>query len=830
MKIVLIILFILLLLSPIYPQQEKKENIVEEVTVEWWVVPLFAVDQSGQSILDLKKTDIELTVNTKPVQDFILLKKVFSVSEAPTGTEGEKTPGTPPTYERKKNIFLLFDTALSTKASTEASKAIAQKIIRQAEKNSRFFVMTIEPFGGLMYVGGQTSDKDRVMDIIDQRVKGKANSRVPEPEEVILQVIADRGEKYSAEDIPFLQSSVSKYYKRKTKNFAQAFESLYYTLNSVRDNKFIYLFTEGISSAIQDADKGDHSMYEKYMKDMADYLGKSGSILFVINPFSGAGYDLSESSGKDSLRFLARESGGKYLEGGDEKLLAKVENFHQAYYEIAFPAVPTPPGGVLHISLQPTRQDLEIHSLQVAEKSRDYSQMAPVEREILAINLVTDNPLFKSELVYNNAEIKKISKRKSKVTYQVMLPEQYMNRTLDLYKVWTPQAAADKIDETYLSTGRGIRVEKESLQTRQEALKITFKEVKPGEDTYFALIDGKQKSVLVYGMKKEKPEIYALSSPTQEEWATKETIEKEKIAGKQPGAGIQLDQLLKGTALYCEKLKKAAFHYLCKEKIVESQEPLTYSADIEKDVAVTIPSTDFNVLAKPIVERESAEPTKIRKNQFNYRLIKAGDRVKEERESFQEKEKKGSAAEIDNPSREAQVKEPAAGTVDEILKHIRFVSSKAIFGPLTLLSAERQDKYHFRLLGHQELDKRPTAIVEAYPRDEKDAYFLYGKIWIDTENFSILRIKANPNSILGNERLKKLADELNTRIVLELETEFAKSRDGIRFPTQIHFTERYKGGPFITKYRGSKDWLRTETYTTYYDYVFFNVDMDVVYK
>lgn len=64
MKIVLVALFIflLLLMSPVFSQQKK---IVEEVSVDWWVVPIFAVDKSGQPVLDLKESDIELKVDKK---------------------------------------------------------------------------------------------------------------------------------------------------------------------------------------------------------------------------------------------------------------------------------------------------------------------------------------------------------------------------------------------------------------------------------------------------------------------------------------------------------------------------------------------------------------------------------------------------------------------------------------------------------------------------------------------------------------------------------------------------------------------------------------------
>lgn len=799
MKRVLVALFIFLflLLFPLFSQQKK---IVEEVSVDWWVVPIFAVDKSEQPVLDLKESDIELKVDNKKIKTFELVKRSFTVSEKPAEYEKERA-GVPPALVRKKNVFLLFDTALSSTASTDAAKMIAQRMINQAEPDTRFFIMTIEPFAGLTYAGSETSDKKRLMDIIKKKVKGKPNSRVPNPGEIVVQM-GGKASKYGPEDIPFLRGSASKYYKRKSKSFAHSFESLYYALNTIKDNKFIYLFTEGISNAIQEAESGDRSMYQQYLSEMADYLGRSGSVLFIINPFGSLAADQASISGENSLRFLSQKSGGKYLEGSDKKLMAKIESFNRAYYEIAFPAVPKSKEGILRISINPKRKDIEVHTLKTTEKSRQYSRMKTMEQEVLALNLVSGNPLYKTDVSSQPAEIIKESKKKKRTTYQVNIPDRFMNRSLDLYKIWTNPS--------------DTRVEKESLRTNKKRVKITFKNVKPNDETFFALISGEQKSALVLEMKREKQETYAFSLPKQtEEWATKELMEKEKQTGKLSKT-IELDELLRGAAQYCEKLKKVAFHYLCKEKIVETQEPLSLGADAQRDVASN-PYGSAYARASGWVQREIIDQTKIQKNEYNYRLKKIGDQVKEEREVM-----------VDNTG-ENETPSLVIIDINDIRKSIRFLSSKAVFGPITLLDAQRQNSYDFRLLGYQELKGRPTTIIEAYPKNEKDSQFIYGKIWIDREDFSILKIKANPNSILGYDKLKKLADELNTRLFLDLETEFFTYRDGIRFPTQIHFEENYKGGLFIRQFRGAKKWTRTDNLTTYYDYLFFNVDMDVRY-
>jgi len=814
-----IILFLcsVVLLSPIYSQQKK---IVEEVAIEWWVIPIFAVNKSGESILDLKESDIQLKVDNKKIESFSLIKKSYTKSKQ-TKEEVKKRKPEIPIPEPRKNVFLLFDTALSTKASTDAAKMLAKNIINRAEKDTIFYIMTIEPFAGLTFAGGQTTDKALLADIIEKKVKGKPNSRIPDPQEVVVNV----GGKYGPEDVPFLSASVSKYYKRKSKSFAHSFETLYYALNSIKDNKFVYLFTEGISDAIRQADKGDSSMYREYIKEAARQLGRSGALLFIINPFAGAGADLSEASGKDSLTLLAQESKGKYLEGNDKKLLEKIENLHQAYYEIAFPAVPKSKDGIMAISIEPKNHNFEILTLSVAEKSRDYSHMKAVEQEILALNLISGNPLYKSDFTSEKVKIKKITRKKNKVTYRLQLPENYINCPLDLYKVRTgkPEQKNPTGNTSHQAYGTDTRVEKVSLRTDSPKIKMIFEKVEDNDQTFFVIINPRIKSALVHSMKKEKPETFAMSLPEPtEEWADGKTFQKEK-AHADVAKNLELKEILAGAARYCERLKKAAFHYLCKEKITETQKPLTYRKNLSTDVAAN-PGHPLFTRSSGWEERNTIDTVKSLKYTFNYRLLKIADRIKEEREFEADNDDK-------NKKKQKQTHKNIPVTMNsDILKSIRFLSSKAVFAPITLLDAERQTKYHFRIIKKEELKNRPTIVLEAHPRNENDSYFIYGKIWIDRENFSVLKIKANPNSILGYNKLSKLANRLNTRILLNLETDFFQYHDGIRFPTQIHFEESYKGGPFISKYRGSREWKRTETLTTYYDYLFFDVNTDVTYE
>ena len=806
-SITLMFVVFIIILIPAYAQQE---SLIEKVEVDWWVIPVFALDGSGRSITDLSEADIELLVDGKKVDNIVLLKKDFSAPEQETEPEQPVQPVQPkPALERQKNVFLIFDTALSTKDSTEKAKAIARKIVADAEPNTRFFIMTIVPFSGLVYAGGQTNDKAVLNSIISQNVIPRENIRVPSYKEIVEDVEGKQS-KYDESDLGFFRMEASKYHVRKSISFVQSFEALYYALKSIKDNKFVYLFSEGVSHALQTADTGNETMYRRYLSQMSDYLGRCGAVLFIINPFGSVTPGEMEDSGEESLRFMAKESGGKYVEGTETSVLDVIDSFHKAYYEIFFPALPQSREGILKITVIAKRNGIAVHTLRTAEKNRAYAQMDAVEREVTALNIISGNPLYESGLAAQPIDIADTTTKKDTLTYRVAIPDRFAGQALDVYKVRMNKEGKDTV------------VEKESLRSAPRDLKITFKKVKEGQDTYFVLVNSRDNSALVHGLKKPDQHTYlAALPPDSQEWATKELMSREKQAMKADEAR-NLEMLLKGAADYCEKLKTAAFHYICKEKIAETQEPFSRTrGHNEDDLSFSEPQDEYLYNRVVDNDQQSARDvsrTTIERRVFNYRLIKSGEQVKEERDLLKDEE---DGAKKKDKGKEEQL------TTQEAVRRIRFLSSKAVFGPITLLAADRQDKYDFRLVGSGELQGRPVAIIEALPKKESDASFIYGKIWIDAGNFSILKIKANPNSIVGYGRLKKFADQLTTKLDLELETDFFKFRDGISFPTSIRFEETYKGGPLVTSRRGSKGWTRTLTLTEYTDYMFFDVKTDV---
>jgi VWFA-related protein len=803
LKLSMLSISLIIILLPLFSQQEH-EKIVEEVSVNWWQVPVFAVDKDGSPVSDLQPGDIQVRLNGREIPAFTLFKRSFTV------TKQGKDRARPQQLPIKKNkvLFLLFDQVLSSETSTRDAKVIAKKIIKDAEEDTRFVVMTIDAFSGLLYIGeGSADNKDYLLNMIERKVKRKRNKRY-----IPLEDFVSGSGGYEPDDMPFFFESVGKWVKRKNMGFFSAFETLCLFLNSIEDNKFIYLFSEGLSSTIiQKSSRnvgGEQGPYYHYFKNAANSLSRSGAMIFIINSTGMLQYSTltSSLSGKDTLHLLATESGGTYLEGTHEKIVERLENMHRAYYEISFPDIPLLKGTIRKVSITPKRKGIKIHSLRTLEKRKHYIQMNSLEKEILVLNLVTqpDNSLIRSTISAYNARVDKTKKDKKGVTYTIKLPPGYLQQQIDLYKVWL--AVNDQ------GLARLEKMEKESLYPRKDRVKIQFqltpgtkdkkqeqekKEIEGETETYFVLVNrGPEPArACVHGMElyEEDPELIA-----EEKKKLAKEQKKGEIISKEEMAGI-----LQGAAHYCQKLKQSAFHFYCREKVLETRKTINDSVERGR----------ISYLRRRVINRTPEEIyrmgyTQVKNYVFGYRLIKQGDRIIEERDWI---------SSGDN----VKVKR------DQVVKTNAFFSEKAVFAPITILDPTRQDRYNFQFIRFDERNGRPAAVIEALPKNPAETAAIYGTLWIDKEDFSILKIKANPQSIKSYKLLKDLALKLRTRLHLSLEIDFDRQQKGIRFPTKISFLEKYKGGRIISTNRAPNGWERTRTRFVYSDYRFFSVQTDV---
>jgi hypothetical protein len=504
-KLLVIILIILSGVFPVTSRAEQKE-IVEEVEVKWWLVPVFAVGKDGKAILDLKAQDLEVWLNGNRLTTFEFYKRTYGV----TGEQGSQPPPdaasvTPPLPEKiqEKLVVLLFDLTICSRSSLRGAKLIAEKIITEADKDTRIIILSIEKFAGLKLIGEGGSDKEKLIKMV------RSGNKVNRPlgfGRLHLSAFSSGG-KYSGGELAFFGEVSGSYLKRITEGFFNSIDTLYLYLNSLSINKYVYFFTEGIPDGIMGTGQGSRSYYYRYLKEAARQLGRCGAMLFIINS-SGTRVDSPFSrSGENSLRYLAKESGGTYLAGYNEKIVQKLENLHRAYYEISFPDVPGLKGNLRQVSIVSKRKGIHIHTLNSLEKSKSYLQMNDLEKELLAINLVTQQSLLKNLISTYNVRLDDTRAETDKVVYVITLPPSFLNRDIDLYKIRIANEK-DKNGTLVMSEVEGI--EKETLVPGKNQMEISFKTVKSTQSagkkesrevfTYFVLIDGKGNRARLHGV------------------------------------------------------------------------------------------------------------------------------------------------------------------------------------------------------------------------------------------------------------------------------------------------------------------------------------------
>ncbi len=237
----------------------------------------------------------------------------------------------------------------------------------------------------------------------------------------------------------------------------------------------------------------------------------------------------------------------------------------------------------------------------------------------------------------------------------------------------------------------------------------------------------------------------------------------------------RLAEILEKTAAYCEKLKQASLHFVCKEHVVElvnSSNPVFWGATN---------STRTELL-------------------YEYQLVKDKGGVVEKRTLLME-----------NGSRNEENNAP--------LKTNRFYSYRAVYGPVGFLSREWHDLYAYRIIREETLEGRKAFVVEARPKTVIEGKPNYGKIWVDRDDFSVLRIDVEQESLAGFEVVWRQARRRNYKPAFIVSHAYGIKKGGFRFPSQTIFTERYRK-PTITGLNYQGELTLSSTTIHYRDYVF----------
>jgi len=295
------------------------------------------------------------------------------------------------------------------------------------------------------------------------------------------------------------------------------------------------------------------------------------------------------------------------------------------------------------------------------------------------------------------------------------------------------------------------------------------------------------------------------------------------LVAAEKGQSDTLEKVLEGSAKYCDKLAAAALDFVCVERIEETEQSehrKSYPGSPETWSPSSNPETGSRVMKPSSTQivtksyRQNRQPQKVKNNSYvyDYQLIKKGSEIEEKRILLEENGKKKAEPDAD-------------------LKTKRFYSKRSVFGPIGLLGRSRQDKFQYIMLDEDRIEGRDTFVIEVKPLEGIEEPVNYGKVWIDKEDYSVLKIEVDQESIMGLDSTK------NKNIVHTVKDvhHYGVQKNGLRFPSRTVFEESYKAKAarqIVSRSADALDnrgflWIKTEI--SYGDYRFFTVDVDVKY-
>ncbi len=220
-----------------------------------------------------------------------------------------------------------------------------------------------------------------------------------------------------------------------------------------------------------------------------------------------------------------------------------------------------------------------------------------------------------------------------------------------------------------------------------------------------------------------------------------------------------LKQILDKTGEYCERIKKIALYYVCKENIAV-KENLYRTVKNISPVINPYGDVSYDDTARKLKLRRTKKKSLI----YDYQLVKKEKNLEEKRVLIQENRKK-------KQEKNAELK-------------TNYQAKYIIYGPVGFLSKYWQYYFDFEVTGEELIDNKKTILLKASPKPANKNNRNYATIWIDKNDFSILQIEWEPESIIDYQdkiKFKKLGDIKRTvtwRITYGIE------KNGVRFPSK----------------------------------------------
>ena len=279
----------------------------------------------------------------------------------------------------------------------------------------------------------------------------------------------------------------------------------------------------------------------------------------------------------------------------------------------------------------------------------------------------------------------------------------------------------------------------------------------------------------------------------------------------------EIAEILKNTAQYCEKLEKAVLHFYCNERVTEKIERSIQYPEGQRGLKDFLEEKSEN---RSRIRNDSKKKTIKNVYTYDYQIIQDKTNIREQRILINENGKKIHQA---NPTQ----------------KTVLYTYKNTLI-PILLFSKKNQQNYTFRVKTKTRIMGRRAHVISVSSNFSPEAVKNLATVWVDCQDFSILKFEVFPGAIRGYNNLLRINKNIMSDIKVTDSHFFGHVRNGIRYPnqTKISISFKTKASGKTESYMGR--WLKTDygklirfkisTSIRYKNYKFFDVTVNTKFK
>jgi len=417
-------------------------------------VPIVAIDSRGEAVSGLGPDGIEVFVNGRPVESFILAKRAAG-SGAPV----------------RRTAFLVFDTLSTTHRWLSSAKNIAGSLLTSQGPGIDYLLLSLEPGSGLRYLLGPTGDREELVRTLRKKIvarqPGDALDSNPHRFDVNDGLLVgdprtprtQMGDMRTERD-PISAPRTQLDERKKRELFLASLATLNIALTGFNDSvKTVFFFSGGIASRTQYQDLSTinpnfraevqtiDSLFLNSLTSLSGLIKTKGAVVFVINPAGSYIGREEPGSGENQLRLLAEKAGGRYFEGDPDVIVRRLAEIQNAYVEVVLPldGLGSRP---VDIEIRPRDPGLRLYYGHRVFPSLGFEYLDPDEKARLALDAAEGGYASQMTLGPRTAEITEKSESRDRATYRLKLPADFQGSPLDVFRVWLGKGGRPGIVET----------------------------------------------------------------------------------------------------------------------------------------------------------------------------------------------------------------------------------------------------------------------------------------------------------------------------------------------------------------------------------------------